>query len=215
MAEWFKAPVLKTGVGASPPWVRIPPHPPAHCIRSSLVVSQCLDPQEITALGLRQIVSACTPNFIPKVGLRVGLDMSKELLTAHRIRAISKPGIYKDGGGLRLIVTARRKKRWELWISINGKKRQLGLGEVSLAEARDKADEIRRAARNGIDLLLQRTNNKARTVSFRQAFETYFDIERKQLSNAKHLQAMAEHNGDLCFSRVWQRSRSQTSRLLK
>jgi hypothetical protein len=28
VAEWFKAPVLKTGVGASPPWVRIPPHPP-------------------------------------------------------------------------------------------------------------------------------------------------------------------------------------------
>ncbi len=28
MAEWFKAPVLKTGVGASPPWVRIPLPPP-------------------------------------------------------------------------------------------------------------------------------------------------------------------------------------------
>ena len=28
VAEWFKAPVLKTGVGASPPWVRIPPPPP-------------------------------------------------------------------------------------------------------------------------------------------------------------------------------------------
>ena len=28
VAEWFKAPVLKTGVGESPPWVRIPPHPP-------------------------------------------------------------------------------------------------------------------------------------------------------------------------------------------
>ena len=28
MAERFKAPVLKTGVGASSPWVRIPPHPP-------------------------------------------------------------------------------------------------------------------------------------------------------------------------------------------
>ena len=27
VAEWFKAPVLKTGVGESPPWVRIPPHP--------------------------------------------------------------------------------------------------------------------------------------------------------------------------------------------
>ena len=28
MAEWFKAPVLKTGEGASLPWVRIPPRPP-------------------------------------------------------------------------------------------------------------------------------------------------------------------------------------------
>ena len=28
MAEWFKAPVLKTGVPARVPWVRIPPHPP-------------------------------------------------------------------------------------------------------------------------------------------------------------------------------------------
>ena len=103
--------------------------------------------------------------------------MSKELLTAHKVRAISKPGVYKDGGGLRLIVTAHGKKRWELWISINGKKRQLGLGvfpEVSLTEARDRADEIRRAARNGIDLRLQRLNEQARTVTFRQAFETYF-----------------------------------------
>src|SRR5690242_2305016 len=29
VAEWFKAPVLKTGVGETPPWVRIPPLPPA------------------------------------------------------------------------------------------------------------------------------------------------------------------------------------------
>ena len=28
MAEWFKAAVLKTAVGASLPWVRIPPCPP-------------------------------------------------------------------------------------------------------------------------------------------------------------------------------------------
>ena len=28
MAEWFKAPVLKTGMGASPSWVRIPLSPP-------------------------------------------------------------------------------------------------------------------------------------------------------------------------------------------
>src|SRR5437016_12874489 len=28
VAEWLKAPVLKTGRGESPSWVRIPPHPP-------------------------------------------------------------------------------------------------------------------------------------------------------------------------------------------
>ena len=28
MAEWFKAAVLKTAVGESSPWVRIPPCPP-------------------------------------------------------------------------------------------------------------------------------------------------------------------------------------------
>lgn len=27
VAEWLKAPVLKTGVGACPPWVQIPPRP--------------------------------------------------------------------------------------------------------------------------------------------------------------------------------------------
>jgi hypothetical protein len=28
VAEWFKAAVLKTAAGESPPWVRIPPLPP-------------------------------------------------------------------------------------------------------------------------------------------------------------------------------------------
>ena len=120
----------------------------------------------------------------------MGLDMSKELLTAHKVRSVSAPGNYCDGGGLRLIVTDRRTKRWELWISIKRRKRQLGLGvypQVSLKEARDKADEIRRAARDGIDLRMQRLTRNAHAVTFRQAFESCFDLRRKQLSNAKHL----------------------------
>ena len=36
------------------------------------------------------------------MGLKVGLEMAKELLTAHRARVITKAGAYKDGGGLRL-----------------------------------------------------------------------------------------------------------------
>jgi hypothetical protein len=54
--------------------------------------------------------------------------MAKELLTARKVRASNRPGIYKDGGGLRLIVTAKGTKRWELWISIDRKKRERGIG---------------------------------------------------------------------------------------
>ena len=35
MAEWFKAAVLKTAVGESLPWVRIPPLPPATAVKPS------------------------------------------------------------------------------------------------------------------------------------------------------------------------------------
>ena len=116
--------------------------------------------------------------------------MARDLLTARKVESISAPAILKDGGGLRLIATAQGVKRWELWISINGKRRQLGLGkypEVSLRDARDEADKIRRAARDGIDLRRQRLQQQPRTTTFRQAFEIYFDLKRKQLSNAKHL----------------------------
>jgi hypothetical protein len=40
VAEWFKAPVLKTGVPARVPWVRIPPLPPRsnanHCFNYNI-----------------------------------------------------------------------------------------------------------------------------------------------------------------------------------
>jgi hypothetical protein len=41
VAEWFKAPVLKTGVGESPPWVRIPPHPPYDSLRAAMLDAAC------------------------------------------------------------------------------------------------------------------------------------------------------------------------------
>ena len=81
--------------------------------------------------------------------------MAKELLTTHKVRAIKTAGVYKDGGGLRLIATAKGTKRWELWISINRKKRERGLGvfpDVSLLDLEQIVQEIKRAARDGVDL---------------------------------------------------------------
>ena len=120
--------------------------------------------------------------------------MARELLTAHKVRSVSKPGAFKDGAGPRLIVKETKRgeltKRWELWIAINGKKRELGLGaypKVSLSDARNEADKIRRAARDGIDLRKQRLREKAQACTFREAFNSYFAIKRQQLSNPKHL----------------------------
>ena len=36
VAEWLNAPVLKTDVGESLPWVRIPPPPPLACIETRM-----------------------------------------------------------------------------------------------------------------------------------------------------------------------------------
>ena len=38
VAEWLNAPVLKTDVGESLPWVRIPPPPPPHSAHSCYCV---------------------------------------------------------------------------------------------------------------------------------------------------------------------------------
>ena len=59
--------------------------------------------------------------------------------------------------------------------------------EVTLKEARNEADKIRRAARDGIDLRQARLKERAQASTFREAFEIYFEIKGKQLSNAKHL----------------------------
>src|ERR1700730_10329585 len=111
--------------------------------------------------------------------------MAKELRTAHKVRSISKPGVYLDGAGLRLIVTSTLTKRWELWITINARKRQLGLGlfpQVSLKDARDEVDRIRRAARDGVDLRKQSLNAMV-ARSFKRC-SLYWAAETRSSSHA-------------------------------
>ncbi len=47
VAEWFKAAVLKTAVGESPPWVRIPPLPPTYIKRGHSSVGRAIALQAI------------------------------------------------------------------------------------------------------------------------------------------------------------------------
>jgi integrase len=77
-------------------------------------------------------------------------------LTAAFVKTISEPGKYHDGGGtgLYLRVQPNGTRFWIQRIVIRGKRRELGLGSypsVPLVEAREKALENKRIAREGRD----------------------------------------------------------------
>jgi Phage integrase central domain/Arm DNA-binding domain/Transposase DDE domain group 1 len=107
------------------------------------------------------------------------------------------PGTREDGGGVRLVVEANSEggkpgpRRWVLRVTINGQRRNRGLGSyplVTLDMARDKATDIRRAARDGRDLIRALKEQRAKMVTFRNAFEACYENREKTLSNRKHRQ---------------------------
>jgi integrase len=75
-------------------------------------------------------------------------------LTDLRVRREKAPGLYPDGRGLYLQVTSTGGKSWVFRYMLRRKAREMGLGsflDVSLAEARDSADEARKLRKQGID----------------------------------------------------------------
>lgn len=111
-------------------------------------------------------------------------------LTALRVKALRDVGKYEDGGGLRLIVEPSGAKRWVVRVTINGKRIERGLGavpEVTLEAARVKALDIKRAAKDGVDVRVEERARAVAGTTFRQMFEISFAQREKQLSNAKHL----------------------------
>jgi integrase len=108
-------------------------------------------------------------------------------LTARTILS-ARPGIYEDGGGLRLTVD-QHGKRYSVRLSINGQRVHKGLGSannVTLADARTKAAEFRVGACNGRDLAAERKAGRRTGKSFRDAFEAFFEVKVTSLSNIKH-----------------------------
>ena len=67
-------------------------------------------------------------------------------LSATRIRALRDPGRYSDGDGLHLFIGKNGRKNWVQHITIEGRRRDIGLGgypAVSLAQARERASDNR------------------------------------------------------------------------
>ncbi len=115
---------------------------------------------------------------------------SEKLLTQLQCKNAKGPAILADGGGLSLVVEASGTKRWELRTSILGKRRQFGLGSypaTSLEDARAKAADIRKAARNGIDLRKQAAIEALKGTTFKSAFEEFLEDKKRELGNQKHI----------------------------
>jgi integrase len=117
-------------------------------------------------------------------------DRRERRLKAKDIEKLG-PGTYEDGGGLRLVVEPSGARRWVLRVTINGKRRNRGLGSaklVTLEAAREDAFEIRRAAHKGRDLKDERRQQAAKATTFKEAFEIFFESKRQSLSSAKHVE---------------------------
>ena len=115
----------------------------------------------------------------------------QKALTSVRINGLSVPGRYADGNGLYLVVDPSGAKRWVLRIVVRGTRRDIGLGGlrvVSLAEARGKALEFRRLAREGGDPIEAR--RKAKDVpTFAEAAASTIAQHRASWKNEKHASA--------------------------
>jgi integrase len=113
-------------------------------------------------------------------------------LTAVAVKAAAKPGRYQDGNGLQLFVKASGAQFWVLRIQAGGKRRDVGLGSaatVTLKDARDKADELRKLYQRGVDPLAERKAAKlamATIPTFRDAAITAHSEHEGGWRNVKH-----------------------------
>ena len=107
-------------------------------------------------------------------------------LTVGKVRALTVPGRYGDGGNLYLQITRRGTKSWSQRIVIDGKRHDLGLGPwpvVSLAKARDRAFANRVAIADGRNPLAEKRQPK--TPTFREASDRALEANRARWRNAK------------------------------
>ncbi|TAA42514.1 tyrosine-type recombinase/integrase [Pseudoxanthomonas winnipegensis] len=120
--------------------------------------------------------------------------MGRELfkLSARKVTTTNKPGYYADGGGLYLQVTGTGAKSWVFRYRFGSKRPEMGLGPlhtISLAEARDAAQEARKALLAGTDPLAARRAARAANMvipTFWDAATTYIDEQKAGWRNAKH-----------------------------
>ena len=107
------------------------------------------------------------------------------VLSATQVKALKEPGRYSDGGGLHLFISKAGRKSWVQRITIDGRRRDIGLGgfpSVSLAKAREKATGNRTAVAAGRDPLAEK--RKPTMPTFKEAASAVHEANRPRWRNA-------------------------------
>jgi integrase len=117
-------------------------------------------------------------------------------LSAVEVKGINRKGMYHDGGGLYLQISAGGAKSWIYRFMLDGQPREMGLGPVnviSLAEARKRAAEYRRMRHDGIDpiesrrtLRDQKKLEAAKSMTFDACAAAYIEAHKAGWRNEKH-----------------------------
>ncbi|WP_423681863.1 MULTISPECIES: tyrosine-type recombinase/integrase [unclassified Undibacterium] len=146
-------------------------------------------------------------------------------LSALAVSKLKTEGRYAVGGvdGLHLRI-AGASRAWVLrlsvgtYIQVKGKatirRRDIGLGsypEVSLADAREKARDLRKKVRDGIDPLEERNEAKrlakqeaAKTKTFEECANAYIEANRSGWKNEKHVQQWQNTLATYAFPKIGQ-----------
>jgi integrase len=134
-----------------------------------------------------------------------GFWMPKKLSNALKPMQVKTlpHGRHTDGGGLQLLVKKSGARSWVFRFMLDGKSRDIGLGAASgldaitLADARDKATDLRRQVRAGTDPVLERARLAAEGeakaqaaliagITFRASAEAFIEAHGDSWRNTKH-----------------------------
>jgi integrase len=119
---------------------------------------------------------------------RLGRHPDKAL-TAIFVKNAREPGRYADGIGLYLVVDPGGAKRWISRLTVQGKRRDMGLGSVSsvtLAEARVKALAAYKSAKNGDDPIADRLVAKRVIPVFNDVIISVYEEHKHAWKSIKH-----------------------------
>ena len=108
-------------------------------------------------------------------------------LSATRVKALKEPGRYSDGGGLHLYISKAGRKSWVLRITVDGRRRDIGLGgypSVSLARSREKAAGNRAAIAEGRDPVAEK--HAPSMPTFREATHAVHEENKPRWRNPRH-----------------------------